>query len=108
MQFRAQLNKISFIYRDWTSHGSPVGLLHGAVFRWAEGANFISEVLTPEQVIALQNCGQVTLEAVGDMDVDDDLAVPEAERSPAAPPPRPMSAAAWRKAKRRDAEQSRD
>ncbi len=63
MEFRARLNRISHIYRDWQGGGKPQGVLAGVVFRWAQGGEYLTGTLRPGDVEKLRHLPHVTIEA---------------------------------------------
>lgn len=106
MQFRAKINRVSHIYRAWAGGGKPVGALGDVVFRYVEGGDFYSGILTPDQVVAMDVHPHVSLEAAADTaslnrlcemasdpkgDVTNRIQVAKtpAEHLPAAEPPEP-------------------
>jgi hypothetical protein len=97
MQFRARLNQISHIHRTWRGSGAPTGMLSGVVFRWTPGNLYLSDVLSADEVAALQAQPHVTLEATG-------AATPQPFRDPFSEPDEPepvrLAPAAFRRKSR--------
>lgn len=80
MQFRARLKRISHFWREWRGCGRPSGHLSGVVFRFVEGGDYVSGVLTTDEMNTLRLTGHFTFEATA-------FAVPETPSLPETPPP---------------------
>ena len=67
MDFTARLKRTSTIWHDWRGAHRLSGLIGGVLFRFVPGQDYVSDVLEPEHVMALQHHASVVLEVASNV-----------------------------------------
>lgn len=104
MQFRATIDCRSHVWREWRGAGRPVAQLSGVTFRWRPGNQYVTDILTADEIEALRGHESVRLEvaAVGH-ETPARHEEPSVPAAPAEPAPRvdPLAGQLPRRQKRR-------